>query len=230
MTEMLIGVAAHVSRLAMAQALARKVGAQVLNVDQTHAEAFDEKLSACVANHLAVIERLEALIDWSKPDPPWCVVLEDDAIPVKDFRVHAAAALKHVPVTGMAGFYVARSGVALNEKPLKDAYDHGIRWFSAHHLNSAVAYAFRTTLLPGIIASFKRANPSDTVERIFTDYALQRRVNVGSEPRFYYMIPSLVDHSTTQSIITPDVDGEVRRAWKFGVADDWATPSVDYDP
>ena len=224
---LLIGVVAHTSRLDMANHLVEQTAAQVFNVDDTHADNPADGVIACAANHRHVLEGLHAL----STESDWCIVLEDDALPIDDFRIHAAAALEYVR-SPVAGFYIARSGKALNPKPLERAYESGIAWAVAHHLVSAVAYAIHGSIIRTIVGRWQGYKPEMTVEYRLTDWAREARGNATpyAEPRFYYTIPSLVDHWDGQSIITPGVDGEVRKAWTLGVAANWDTPAVEYDP
>lgn len=222
---LLIGIASHSSRRSVAQGLAHRVDAQVLNVDDTQDATFEEAVAACAANHLQVLRQLQCLVI----DRTWCIVLEDDALPVADFRIHAAAALSHVP-SQLAGFYIGIAGAALNLEALQNARTQGVAWATSNHLVSAVAYAIRSDILPAVIGRWNdNCNPETTVEGRITTWSHERRGG-SSYPRFYYTVPSLVDHSTADSIIFPGSDAEYRKAWCVGVATDWGTPTVEYDP
>lgn len=215
----LIGVAAHVSRTKMANALADSVEADVLNVDYTDATAFEDRLAACVANHLTVLRLLQE----RRINERWVIVLEDDALPIGDFRLQAELALDYARAP-VVGFYIGRSGAALNLEALTDAWARGKAWAEAHHMISAVAYAIRANHLVNIIAGFDGA-PGVSVEAHITRWAHSNM------ERFNYTIPSLVDHATVDSIVTPDNrDADIRRAWKVGVAASWDTSTVEYDP
>lgn len=221
--KLLIGVVAHDSRETTARTLTERVGAQVFNMDHCRARTQEEAVSACVANHLEVLRQLqERSTVWN----PWCIVLEDDALPVDNFRIHAAAALYHVR-SPLAGFYIGRAGANLNLKALERARRSGIAWAVSNHMNSAVAYAIRTDELPAIIDYYR--HDVGTVERRITNWAITRRSKVFGEPRFYYTLPSLVDHAPGKSIVFDKADGDIRRAWCVGIAD-WNTPAVEYDP
>jgi hypothetical protein len=224
---LLIGVAAHVSREEMAHALVKRVGAQVLNVDKGNAGCYRTAVIACVWNHFEVLNRLAALVT---DKHSWVIVLEDDALPVPNFRKHAAAALSYAPY--LAGFYIGQAGAERNLALLTKSLEDGVAWAAAPHMVSAVAYAIRTDVLPEIIKRYPGFTDYEaTVERRITTWSYERRGGTAyGEPQFYYTLPSLVDHSEVDSIVFPGADGTVRHAWSVGVAKNWDTRAVVYDP
>lgn len=220
-----VGVAAHTSRIGMARELADRVGADVLNVNGHEGGSREDAIIACAANHLQVLRRL-----WrSVAGHEWLVVLEDDALPIPDFRVHAAAALSCAP-SPVIGFYINRAGTAHNLAMLCRAGATGAAWMVANHLVSAVAYAVRADHVLGLLDMYTQLGYERTVEERLTYWAAGHRRTVYGEPRFYYTMPSLVDHAVGESIIFPEVDRQIRRAWRVGFASDWDTPAVEYDP
>lgn len=224
---LLIGIAAHTSRSERARALAARVQAQVLNIDDTRATSTHEAIVACAANHLTVLERLAEL----QPDRnSWCIVLEDDALPIAGFRAHAAVALAHAPQP-IVGFYIGRAtNTEYNEIARTDVREGGKAWLATFHLISAVAYAIRGDLLSSILDRYRDYAPEVTVERRLTDWAMEARGGACyGTPRFCFTVPSLVDHSGGESIIFPETDGEWRKAWWVGVAKNWDTSVVEYD-
>lgn len=212
--------------MGMARKLVKRTRAQVINMDHTMAGSEKDAVAACVANHLEVLRQLRSRATVRNP---WCIVLEDDALPVDDFRIHAADAL-FCAESPLVGFYVGRAGANLNLKALEDARQSGVAWTASNHMLSAVAYAIRTNELPTIIDHYVHEDSTATVERRITNWAIMRRSAAYDEPRFYYTIPSLVDHSPGDSIIYGGSQSDIRRAWSVGVATDWDTDAVEYDP
>lgn len=220
--KLLIGVAAHVSRFDMAHALAKQVGAQVLNVDEGNHDVYEDRLAACAANHLAVLQQLGDLVI----DHPWCIILEDDALPVEDFRKHAAAALTHAHC--LVNFYIGMARGDRNRDRLEGAVADGIAWFTSRDMNSAVAYAIRSDVLPSILNRFTSYGRDKTVEWRLTAWAAEQGGSEYHEPRFYCTLPSLVDHADEKSIVFPGVNNAERRAWKVGIPDSWDTPAITH--
>lgn len=217
-SSLLIGVVAHRSRLRMAEALAEKTQAQVLNVDQTNASNQDDSVTACAANHLTVLRRLQSMV----AGDTWCIILEDDAQPIDDFRVHAAAALKHAP-THLVGFYIGRAG---NIEALQTAQSLDRAWVMADYMISAVAYAVRADILTDLLADYPRYGPTPTPEVRFTDWCRSKGW------WFCYTVPSLVDHNDGDSLIFTENNTyeirQMRKAWRVGVANNWNTTILTY--
>lgn len=216
---LLIGVVAHSSRLGMAEALVHQTQAQVLNVDQTCTTDKDLKYIACANNHLTVLRRLQAKV----MGPTWCIILEDDAWPIKDFRVHAAAALQYAP-SQLVGFYVGRAG---NVEAMRLAYSLHRAWALADHMVSAVAYAVRSEMLDVLVANYTILHePTATPEQRITRWMRTNRL------WFSYTVPSLVDHSDGESLIFAENNSldmrRIRRAWMLGVAPNWNTDTHQY--
>lgn len=209
----------------MASALVNRVQADVLNVDDTQARSYEEAVTACAENHFTVLSRLRDMSESHR----WVVVLEDDALPVDDFRQHAEAALAHVPY--LAGFYISRAGADRNLGELQRALETHTAWAVGLHMASALAYAIRTDILPAALGRWPAYGPTASVERRFTDWAREYRGgDWHGEPRFFYTLPSLVDHGGDESIVFENSDIEPRRAWSLGVPPNWKTASAMYDP
>lgn len=223
--DLLVGVAAHVSREEMAYGLVDRVEADFLNIDKGDARTRTDAITYCAANHLAVLRGLQSVAR----DHLWCIVLEDDAEPIADFRTHAAAALGYAQ-SPIVGFYINRAGTAHNLKMLQQARATGAAWMVTNHLVSALAYAINVNALDEIICRYVKCGYDRTVEGRLTDWAGEKRRFLYGEPRFYYTMPSLVDHSVVESLIHPEIDAQIRRAWSLGFVTDWDTPAVEYDP
>ena len=224
---LLIGVVAHNSRLERARALAEQTQAQILNIDNTNTGDRGLKLIACANNHLEVLRQLQTLV---VPNPGlhsifgqrWCIILEDDALPVNAFRVHAAAALRYAP-SQLVGFYIGRLG---NVTALELAQSVDKAWVMTDHMVSAVAYAIRSDVLDHLILQYPQHDPAASPEVRVTDWT--RRNNL----RFSYTVPCLVDHSDGKSLIFMENNTremrQLRQAWKVGTAPDWNTGVLQY--
>ena len=224
--DLLIGIAAHASREAQARALTAQVGARVLHVNDCQPQSEHEAVAACASNHLLVLRQL---LERATGSHQWCVVLEDDALPVGNFRKHATEALSYVPY--LAGFYIGQASAECNRNPIEAALRGNIAWTWAPHMISAVAYAVRAGMLADLIRRWEVPPPEATVERRITDWSQERRGgSLRSEPLFYYTLPSLVDHSAGGSLITPSADGGARTAWAVGVPPSWDTGAIPHDP
>lgn len=153
----------------------------------------------------------EVWTELSGMDTDWSVVLQDDALPVPEFRRHASAALAHAPQTAVS-FYVGTS----RPRPTKvmDAIDEadkvGATWLRADTLLWGVAVAMPTAHLAAYLEWSNRAThfPYDT--RIGQWY-LRQGIEV------YYSWPSLVDHADGVSLVHADRARLPRKAHRLGV-------------
>lgn len=172
--------------------------------------------------------------EWLSHSPePWGVVLEDDALPCRDFGAQLRMALPHAP-TPVVGLYLGRG------RPLTvDGFDWPNRvaagitkdvcWLTAPGLASCVGVAMRTELIPSMLK---------TVPWMLADRPIDSAIGVWAKKALGYDVsycrPSLVDHRTGPSLIAERLDGqdrdgltrtafteegkglpEVRRAWLF---------------
>src|SRR6476659_8114901 len=85
MVDIGIGVVAHVKRFNQARALAKEVEAQYVS--------WDYGCMGVTVNHIGVWTTLASM------DTTWSVVLEDDALPVKDFRHELSLVLDAAPTS-----------------------------------------------------------------------------------------------------------------------------------
>lgn len=227
MADILIGIAAHSSRLDAANALRERTAAEILNIDNTQPSeqtslngAKTEAVIACAENHLTVLCKLWNLAR----EHTWCIVLEDDALPIDNFRTHVANALNHAPCP-VVGFYVGEAGSHYNLKARKQALETSKAWLIANDLLSAVAYAVYLPQLPSILNYYTACHRERSVEERFTGWATACRSSTCGPPRFCYTVPCLVDHSEGASLI---FGNQIRRAWSVGVARDWDTQVEEY--
>lgn len=194
---------------------------------------------AAAAERLA--HELDATIVWDELDDEWHtgrraiaaydpaashhLVLQDDALPLPDFRRHAAAALEHHP-DALVSFYLGTSRPPQWQLAVDDACmraeDTGNAWISAPVLLHGVAIAIPTVEIPAMLAWCERLEvPYDERLGMYWRYVLERPV--------MYTWPSLVDHDHGPTIALHR-DGEhreePRRARLVGHPQSWATTTV----
>jgi hypothetical protein len=207
-----IGIVAHTSRADAAHELFATVGASFLSMDNGRL--------GCDGNH-------DRVHRWLVSQPSvWSVVLEDDAVPVPDFKAQLEACLEHSPEP-LVSLYLGQSRppqyqVAIG-RAVEAAQRDGADWVSADRLYHGVGYAVRTDLLPGLVG-WRMGLPVD--ERI-SEWASWSGLDVS------YCVPSLVDHADWPTVIAVHNDGQPRPAgrvaWSAGAHADWSSKSVWVD-
>jgi hypothetical protein len=147
----------------------------------------------------------------------WSIVLQDDALPIPNFRLHAGEALAHA-VHGCVSFYTGttRPRAARVQKAIATADELGAAWLEANTLLWGVAVALPTELVNPMLSwvAFSKL-PYD--ERIGA-YCRHNGIPIT------YTHPSLVDHDQGRSLTGHHVDG--RRAHRVGMAEHWDTGTV----
>lgn len=163
---------------------------------------------------------------WSelaKLDTDWSLVLQDDALPVPDFRRLAAEALAHAPETAVS-FYVGTG------RPLPMEVGHAVKWaeavdaswLEATALHWGVAVAMPTAKIEPFLAwtqtgAWGSDAPYDyRIGQFFSRYGTMIR----------YTWPSLVDHRDGVSLVQPPRDRAPRVAHKIGIPPSWDGPVV----
>jgi hypothetical protein len=208
---MLIGVVAHDQREALAQPMIDAVEADFVSLDHGLPTVI-----GCADNHILVLKTL----DGAAKDE-WCIVLEDDAIPVDDFREHAERALAKTDAQ-LVGLYLGTGnplGVvqAAVEPAVRAAEDSQSAWIVADWFLATVGYAVRSTLLPDLIADIsERGGPVDNRINEWTHAAgLQT----------WYTQPSLVDHEDNSSVLS-SFTPYPRYAHRYGARKQWNKRTV----
>ncbi len=204
-----IGVVAHTTRSAQAEALALAVEADVLSVD--------DGTLGCEGNHAAVWEQLAEL------PTSWSVILEDDAQPIGGFAAQLYAALPMAP-SPIVSLYLGR----LRPRPwqprirnaLAQAEQAGAHWIQSTRLLHAVGYAIRTDLLPSLL----RYTSTRPVDEHISGWARQYGHPI------CYTVGSLVEHADEPTVIPLHPDKQPRtpgrKAWRLGGNDRWTTTTV----
>jgi GR25 family glycosyltransferase involved in LPS biosynthesis len=212
-----IAVVAHPQRTEMAADLAVEVGGSV--VLDTECAGGVGDAAGCARTHALALRSL------AHTAAEWLIVLEDDAIPVPDFPVHAARALKHTKAP-LVGFYL---GTGTNpdvqtaiKQAIRAADAVGATWIQGGCLLSTVGYAVRHTAVHRLVGAIEEYTRVEAPLRI-TRWVQRNAVGVD------YTWPSLVDHRDGYSTIAHrPVKG--RRAHRHGVAARYDTGTIVLGP
>lgn len=207
-----VGVVAHQQRATQAQALAASINAEILHMDDgTH---------GCHGNHHRAWQ-------WHTENThtEWAVVLEDDALPVQDFRTQLTAALDAAP-TDIISLYLGRQRPApfqqRNKRATTKATNTGAHWITSPHMMHAVAAAIRTQLIPEFLQHPHHYTPPD---ELISTWARTNNRPIG------YTWPSLVDHADGPTLVVHP-DGRPRKAgriaWQVGTRDTWNSETVQW--
>lgn len=201
-----IGIVAHVARSKQASDLREQVQASYV--------AYDFGALGCTANHLRVWEHL------AQADTPWVLVLEDDALPVNEFRPQLDMALAVAP-SPVVSLYLGTGNPTHWQRPIERALNRAdkaqAQWLTGKHLLHAVAIAMHTSLVPSMLDSVRH-------DRVPIDEAISRWIGK-QQLSVSYTVPSLCDHADTPSVIGRHPDGrgrtQPRRAWRTGTRSEW---------
>lgn len=214
-----IGVVAHHARYDRAERLAEYVGAEVVAVD------CDGKLGAG-ANH-------EVCYRWlaETSDAPWCVLLEDDAVPVKNFRIQLDQVLRAAPGTGLLSLYLGRFRPPHYQPSIARVIARDEHFLLCAELLHHVAVAIRTPLVGAMLAHLQ-SNRRYRDGKLPIDEAIGQWARAASMP-VAYCHPSIVNHDTRlDTVIAKHLSRhktetgdrprtELRQAWTFGTRPDW---------
>jgi hypothetical protein len=207
-----LAIVAHPLRIKMARALADQVSAEAIVVDSDGEGAG--------VNHLGAWRWLQNSRGY------WGVVLEDDAVPVDDFRDQLDRALAVAP-TPIVSLYLGRG----RPPKYQDAIARVIaplysdpHWLVAAHLFHGVGYAVRHDLIESLLKG---------VEPLLDDLPIDDAISVWaqqSKHHISYTRPSLVNHRDLATLITQRVDGEprteMRVAWLCDSREWWGHQAV----
>lgn len=195
--DLYVGIVAHTKREEMAYSLAAKVQADEVFMDNG------------------------VLGEWRNHEKAWraaersgkthAVILQDDAIPVEEFRTHALRAAQKRPdslISLYTGTHRPRKDQVLSA--VEGAEKQGASWLKADTLMWGVGVVVPTALIPEILKAIEKSNlPYD------------QRIGLWAEETsnwVYYTWPSLIDHQDEPTVIKgrPKKQGK-RVAHKVGV-------------
>ena len=211
MVHVAISIVAHVKRQSMAKNLATQIAADFISIDNG---------ALGYANHHRVWRECAAL------QQDWCLVVEDDAVPVHGFISQAQRALEVAP-SPVVSLYLGRDKRTTHA--LTDAVDkaqaNDASWIMHTKLLHAVAVAVRSELVPHMLAycERKRYLPiDDAISGWRARHLLKQHVA--------YTAPSLVDHRDTPTVIEHRRDNiprdYPRKAFRIGARQHWNSSSV----
>lgn len=219
-----IAIVAHPARRQMVRELARHVQPGII--------AWDNARMGAARNHLQAWGYLK--------DGPqqWAVILEDDCIPVADFRTQLTAMLAKAP-GNIVSLYLGRGRPDQWQLPISAVIAQEACFLRADELLHGVGYALRTPTLRALYPSVRAAlahlhRPKELVALV----SIWARKN---EELIYYTRPSLVNHRDDPPLIAdedredgqsrsvpPDPSGSViRKAWLFGSRPHWDSSCTD---
>lgn len=210
-----IGIVAHQSRRAQTAMLETNVNALTSSVD-------DGSLG-CEENHLKVLRELNRE-SMHMPDS-WVVVLEDDAVPVAGFNHHLARALKHAP-SPVVGLYLGTgnpSGEAQRQirQAVVSAQERRCAWIAADCLIGSVGYAIRDHAIDDLLTFIdEQERQNEELPLRISRWAQRRCIDIS------YTQPSLVNHADGDPVNPVPPGRRDRRAWSYGVRDNWDTGTV----
>lgn len=220
MVNVLVGVVGHEQRRGAAHELADNVWASACRIDDGTLQIE--------GNHLRVLHELWLTSCFvTEPEDRldgFCVVLEDDAQPIPQFREHLDAALEHAPAP-IVGLYLGTgnpSGEVARQarQAVFTALDHTKdAWIMADCLLNTVGYAVRADLVDEMCSDI--AQRSGEMPLRITRWAQFAGHDI------CYTVPSLVDHADGNPI-NPCPPGRLeRKAWAVGTpVAGWDTGSV----
>lgn len=203
-----LGIVGHVDRQDMIDQLDEQVDfADVLCTDGGGV--------GCEANHRRTWTHL------APTSRAWCVVLEDDAVPVPGFREQLAAALDAAPAP-IVSLYLGRCRPGNAQATIRANTDAETPWFITNRLLHAVGVAIRTELVPSMVAH-TAAMGACPIDEAISHWAATHQLPVA------YTWPSLVDHADLPSLAHPYPRSRhhVRRiAWRTGTRTTWQGPAT----
>lgn len=160
------------------------------------------------------------------PDADWHVLIQDDAVPCRDFLAGLERALAFVPQDAVVSPYLGTGrNVPIRWEAMALAADRaGAPWVKSLKLMWGVCIALPTGLIPEMIDHADRRSGVPDDMRV-AGWAERR----GSE--VWYPWPSLVDHLPVPSLTKHKAHERVARRWHDGSAldIDWSGHAVS-DP
>lgn len=210
-----IAVVAHTSRQEQAKQLHQNLNADYLTLD--------DGTLGCRGNHLNAWQWMA-----DNNTQPWSLVLEDDSIPVTDFRNQLEATINARPhhegqPINILSLYLGtghpRTKQPAIKRALTKATETNAHWIIDADTNHAVALAIHTPLIPDMLNTLHRTRWE--IDRAISQWARRRH------HRTAYSIPSLINHqdqtTTTHHNRTHTTP---RTAWTVGTRNTWNNNSI----
>lgn len=206
----MIAVVAHTKRAKQAHQLMETVGAAYATVD--------DGTLGCEGNHRRAWQ-------WMADHATgFAVVLEDDAVPVRQFGSQLAQALEVAP-TPIVSLYLGRKRPPHFQTAVSRATEHAdsvdASFIVSDYLMHAVGLAIRTELIGEMLEDTRHSiRPWDYAVGAFAQ-------RIGE--KVCYTWPSLIDHADQQTVTKhPDKQPRTpgRTAWKTGTRSSWTPEAV----
>lgn len=201
-----IGICAHTARSTQAHELAATVGASFV--------CEDDGSLGCASNHTKAWWQL------SMADTEWALLVEDDAVPVDDFRAQLDQALTVAP-SPIVSLYLGTSRPLhwqlFVQQAVQRATTSDASWILGTHLLHCVGVAVRTELAPLM------ADWSTNLAQPLDDHPV-------GEHLIAYTWPSLIDHRDDTPVVQhPDGQprDKPRTAWRTGTRTAWTNRTVE---
>lgn len=216
-----VGIVAHATRHERAERLADAVGAGFITVDQ---------------GGLGPGRNHENCYEWlAEENCPWSVVLEDDASPVKNFRLQLDQVLRAAP-TPLVSLYLGRGRPAQYQPSIAQVIANDSHFFLGDELLHHVGVAIRTPLIPGMLKYIR--NDLDYYDKkLPIDEAIGRWAR-SLNMKVSYCHPSIVNHAhELPTVIKRHLSQHktetgkrgrkvIRKAWAFGSRQNWNSTSI----
>ena len=168
--------------------------------------------------------------------PTWCVVIEDDAIPVPDFNKHLDEVLALAP-TPVVSLYLGKLRPPQYQAWIKYATERAdlaeppASWIISPDLFHAVGVCIRHDLVADMLDSIKDLT-SIGGDMMPTPAPIDQAISWWAKEREHqisYVYPSLVDHADGETV-EQHADGQPREpgriAWKTGYREPWTQSKV----
>lgn len=211
---MLIGVVSHVNRKALADRLSADVDADFVSTDI----GWPPSATGCADNHIRTLKYLAMIASPGE----WCVVLEDDARPVDDFRRQLKRALLKCDAS-LIGLYLGTGNPdgstqraiipAVNAARASEA-----AWIVSDWFISTVGYVVRSESLSDLVTTI--SDMGGPVDNRISEWSQ------GAGLKTWYCQPSLLDHDDESSMISSFMPYP-RHAHRVGIRDEWNRDAVE---
>lgn len=204
-----IAIVAHIARLQHATNLAEQTQANYITVD--------DSTLGCTKNHI------QAWTYHTQQNSQWALVIEDDALPIPNFREQLEKALLTAP-TPLVSLYLGQGRPHFQteiNQAITNATNTDAHYITGPNCLHAVAIALQTQHTPSLLQHLQ--TPSyDPIDNRITTWATQHQLQTT------YTYPSLVDHNDTLPVQAIHDGGRQpgRIAHTIGTRPQWENRSV----
>jgi hypothetical protein len=211
-----IGIVGCEAREKRARALFDTVIGDLLRIDREPWESLHRSMERCSFGHLMVLSELAAQMT----SPGWVVVLEDDAVPVQDFRENLDCCLGQAP-TQLVSLYLGTGNPSGElQRSIGVVRDRPEAWIISDALFHTVGYAIHGALIDELLTHLAADTSGEEIPKRITAWSQQSGYD------WAYSHPSLVDHEDADSTIYPGIPEAERRklprrAHQVGVRTNW---------